>query len=211
MLKKLLTDIIVKIVWRKRNMTDKPKTIVIRGILNYAKVLGKPRKHTGLPKYDKGPYWSVDVTPDAKSLALIESLDLEDKLRPRKKADEAKIAADGNRVGTGKFLSFRHLLNRTDGGENEPIRIVDARGMKWSDGKLIGNGTVADVKVRVVDYGPGSDKGTYIQAMRILDHVSYESDEFGALSEDDAYFVSTDIEAEEQVTSEDDLSDDVPF
>lgn len=194
-------------------MTDKPKTIVIRGVLDYAKVLGAPRKHTGLAKYDKGPYWSVDVTPDAKSMELIEALDLDSKLRPKKKKDEDKLKADKNRVGKGKFLSFRHLLNRPDGSENAPIRVVDARGNEWGNA-LIGNGTVADVKVKVVDYGEGSDKGTYIQAIRILDHVPYEASDFEPLPEDDEYAPSA--QAEEQFTSsntddDEDLDDDVPF
>lgn len=194
-------------------MANNVKEIVIRGVLDYAKVLGMPRKHTGLPKYDKGPYWSVDVTPDAKSMELIEALDLEDKLRPKKKKDAEKIAKDTNRVGKGKFLSFKHLLKRADDTENEPIRIVDAQGRKWSGG-LIGNGTVADVKVRVVDYGPGSDKGTYIQAIRVLDHVPFEANDFDPLPEDDEYAQTplAEEQLEDQNTdTDDDLDDDIPF
>lgn len=198
-------------------MSDKPKVIVIRGVLNYARVLGEPRKHTGLEKYDKGPYWSVDVTPDAKSMELIEQLDLEDKLRPKKKKDEEKIKADKNRVGTGKFLSFKHLLKRADGGENKPIRVEDARGNAWGDAR-IGNGSVADVKVKVVDYGSGSDKGTYIQAIRVLDLVPYEDGTaFEPLPEDDEYAPSNALPEHEggpdgdQFEDKDDLDDDVPF
>lgn len=197
-------------------MTDKPKTIVIRGVLDYAKVLGKPRKHTGLKKYDKGPYWSVDVTPDDRSMELLDTFDLTDKLRPKKKKDAEKIAADKNRVGQGKFLSFRHLLNRADGGENEPLRIVDARGNRWGS-DLIGNGTVADVKARVVDYGEGSEKGLYIQAIRVLDHVPYESEDFEPLPEDDEYAPQNALPEHEggpdgdQFEDKDDLDDDVPF
>lgn len=191
-------------------MTDKPKSIVIRGVLNYAKVLGAPRKHTGLEKYDKGPYWSVDVTPDAKSMELIEDLDLEDKLRPKKKKDEEKIKADKNRVGTGKFLSFKHLLKRADGTENDPIRVVDARGQAWGSA-LIGNGSVADVRARVVDYGPGSEKGLYIQAIRVLDHVPYETEDFEPLPEDDEYAPSADEIKAEDPSSDEELDDDVPF
>lgn len=192
---------------------SKDKIIVIRGVLNYAKVLGAPRKHTGLPQYDKGPFWSVDVTPDARSMKIIEENDLEDKLRPKKKKDAEKIAADRNRVGTGKFLSFKHLLKRTDGSENQPLRVVDARGNKWN-GELIGNGTVADVKVKVVDYGPGSEMGTYIQALRILDLVPYEgAGDFEALSEDDEFFArATDEETENTADDfgDEDEDDDVP-
>ncbi len=196
----------------------KPKFLVIRGVLDYAKIVGAPRKHTGLPKYDKGPYWSVDVTPDAKSMALLEENDLLGKLRPKKKADAEKIANDKNRVGKGKFLSLRVLQNNKDGTTNDSPRITDVSGQPWGK-KLIGNGSVADVKVKVVDY-EGAEAGVYLQAVRILSHVPYEIDEFAPLSPDDEFFGATDEVVAADGAGEvarangfvdSDLDDDVPF
>lgn len=173
----------------------KDNVIVIRGVLNYAKVLGKARPHTGNPKYDKGPYWSVDVSPLKTHASLIEKFGLEEKLRDPSEKDK-------NRVGRDKYLSLRVLENRSDGEKNSPPRVVDAQGNPW-DGSLIGNGSIGDVRVKVVDYGKGVEKGVYLQALRILDHVPYESNDFEPLSEDDEYF------ANQEVTSADE--DDVSF
>lgn len=181
----------------------KGEFIVIRGILNWAKLTGPARPHTGLAKYDKGPFWSVDVTPDAKSRILMEKYGLTDKLREPKGKDER----------TESFISLKVLENRTDGTKNGPPKIVNIRGEAWNDG-LIGNGTVGDVKVKVVDYGKGSDKGCYLQAIRVLEHVPYEVKEFEDLDDDDDFFgrQDDDVVAEDSNSSEDaELDDDVPY
>lgn len=162
--------------------------IVLRGELYYAKVLGAARPHKGLPKYDKGPYWSVDLIPDAKSRALMEEHGLTEKLRDPKDNDPA-----GRKQN---FLSLRVLENRTDGEKNRAPKVSDARGQAWEENKLLGNGTVADVKVKVVDYGKGVQKGVYLQAIRVLDLVPYEIVEFEPLDEDDEFFAKpSEIEA----------------
>lgn len=178
--------------------------IVIRGRLDWAKLTGPARPHTGLKKYDKGPFWSVDVTPDAKSRILMEKHGITDKLREPQGKDE--------RVES--FISLKVLENRSDGTKNEPPKIVNIRGEKW-DGSLIGNGSIADVKVKVVDYGKGSDKGCYLQAVRVLELVPYEAKEFEDLDDDDEFFgrEDDDVVAEDSKSTEndDDLDDDVPF
>ena len=177
-----------------RNVKDKilPDTvIVLRGKLHWAKVLGKPRPHTGNPKYDKGPYWSVDLTPNAESLETIKKYGLMNKLKDpediRRKAK--KLGKESKEDRTEDFMSFRHLAKNKDGEDNKPIKIVDVTGQAWSEDKLLGNETMADVKVKVVDYGSDSEKGTYIQAIRVLDLVPYEGgSDFEPLSEDDEFF-----------------------
>jgi hypothetical protein len=177
-------------------MADKTKTVVIRGTLDWAKVTGKARPHTGEPRYDKGPFWSVDVTPNAESMALIKQLGLTEKLRDPSPKDK-------NRKGEGKFLSLRVLENKPDGSKNDPPKVVDLRGDDWN-GSNLGNGTIGDVKVRVVDYGRSIPKGVYLQAIRVLDHVPYEEEAFKPLSEDDEFF------AETESPSQDFDDDDVP-
>ena len=194
----------------------KDTIIVIRGHLNYAKVLGKARPHTGLPKYDKGPLWSVDVTPDAKSRKLLKQHGIEGK--PKIKEPSPK---DKKRFLTGKndtYLSLKVLAKRSDGEANYPPKVSDARGGKWPEDALIGNGSVADLKIKVVDYGAGSEPGTYLQAIRVLDLVPYEGNDSGfePLDEEDEYFASPeddqDVTADDADEDEDeDLDDDVPF
>lgn len=187
--------------------------LVIRGTLDWCKLTGKARPHTGLPKYDKGPAWSVDITPDAKSRAKLAEHGLNKggqsgtgKLRTPKGKDTRKES----------FITLKHLENRSDGTKNKRPSIKTVDGRLWDDDTEIGNGTVADIKVKVVDYGSGSDRGMYFQAARILKLVTYERDDFEELDEDDEYFASgegvTGESAPDPTTTGDaDLDDDVPF
>lgn len=197
--------------------------IVLRGKLHWAKVLGDPRPHTGNPKFDKGPYWSVDLTPNAESLETIKKFGLTGKLKDpediRRKAKKAGKESKEDR--TEDFMSFRHLAKNKDGKDNKPVKIVDVTGQAWPSDTLLGNETVADVKVKVVDYGSDSEKGTYIQAIRVLDLVPYEEGSgFEPLSADDEFFASAkaaDQAARDEaftgagISTPDELEDEVPF
>jgi len=203
---------------------DKNKVIVIRGILDWAKVLGPARPHTGEPRYDKGPYWSVEVTPDAKSMALLKSLGLDKGGTKGTGKLREPSAKDTKRVGKGMFLPLKVLENKMvngkpSGEKNSPPSIKDVQGQNWEGGNL-GNGTIADVKVKVVDYGPSVEKGVYLQAIRVLDHVEYEGEDFAPLSPDDEYFspssegenfAAPEIGGDEPEAEQDNLDDDVPF
>jgi hypothetical protein len=180
-------------------------THVIRGTLHWAKVLGRPRLNT----YTEENEWSVDVTPDAAGVAELERIGVLDKMKAPKKGDTRKE----------KFISFRQREMREDRktGEriaNQPIKVVDVRGQAWPDNKLIGNGSVADVKFTVKDNGKGKPKGVYIQAIRVLELVEYEMQDFAPLSEDDEFFAGENAKNSEETKSkafEADLDDDVPF
>lgn len=180
---------------------NKDKTIVVRGELHWAKVVGKARPYTGNPKYDKGPYWSVDITPDAKSLEILELNGVRSKLKTPKSGDSR----------TQPYLALRVLENRKDGEKNPPPKIVDAAGEPW-DNRLLGNGTIADIKIKVKDYGSGSELGTYLRVIRVLDLVEYESNDFDAIDEDDEYFNKAKAAPKTaQPADDEDLDDDVPF
>lgn len=185
----------------------KSTVIVVRGRLDWPKITGDARPYTGNPKYDKGPYWSMDVTPDAASRKALKAVGIDGKLRQPGENDSREES----------FLTLRVLLNRPDGKKNDPPKISDINGRPWTGG-LIGNGTVADVKIKVNDYGSGSDKGAYMQAVRILDLVPYEGGGFEALSEDDEYFrQSGETEevvatgAKEPVVDTEEDEDEIPF
>jgi hypothetical protein len=106
-----------------------------------------------------------------------------------------------------------HKELKKDGTKADPIRIVAANGTPW-DGSLIGNGTVVDVKFIVKEY-PGKKSGVYIRAVRVLELVKYEAQDFAPLDEDDKFFAE---QPEEDGTfarlpdaMEPDLNDDVPM
>lgn len=191
-----------------RKLTVKSKTYVIRGTLHWAKLIGAPRLNT----YSGENEWSVDVTPDAKGRAIISDAGLDGKLKtPKKGKDDRKET----------FLSFRQREYRTGkNGErvkNEPVAISTAQGTSWPEGKLIGNGTIADVKFTHKDNGPGKHPGVYINAVRILKLVPYERDDFEPLSEEDEYFAANEQESPTEYDEADladssyDPDDDVPF
>lgn len=189
--------------------------LVIRGVLNYTKLTGPARPHTGLAKYDKGPKWSVDIAPNAKSLADLKAAGLEGKLKTPK-------ATDKGRAGSDQYITLSVLENRPDGSKNNPPSVKDVTGRVWDD-REIGNGTIADVKVKVKDYGPGSEMGVYLQAVRILKLETYERVEFEELSEDDEFFAMAETGSDfdepanqhgqdgEVPSVDEDLNDDVPY
>src|SRR6185369_9351199 len=96
--------------------------LVIRGKLHWAKLTGDARPYRGNPKFDKGPSWSVDVTPDKKSLGLLREHGLDDKLK-----DPAKRNNDDRKEKflSLKVLKYREWPRKADTQENQPPRIKD--------------------------------------------------------------------------------------
>jgi hypothetical protein len=192
-------------------LANKAIEFTIRGKIDWCKLLGKARPYTGDPRFDKGPSWSVEINPDAKSRALLKKYGLDEKL----KKDKLK-KADGTPTKNPRsydFLRLTILENRADGEKNKPPQIFDASGRGWDDTTEMGNGTDADILVRYVDYG--TTKGLYYSKMRVLRHVPYEggSAGFEPLSEDDEFFASGETGTPSPDTSMDsgDDDDDIPF
>lgn len=197
----------------KRERMSKDTIIVVRGKVSWAKVTGAARPHTGNPKYDKGPYWSIDVIPDEKSRAVIKAAKISNKLRE----------PSGNDIRKETFLTLKVLKNKADGtpnldnnGNQIVPKISTVTGQKW-DGSNIGNDSVCDIKIKVKDYD--GTVGVYFQEMRVLKHIPYEGGGFEPLSEDDEFFASGEKEVSGNVgpntdkTSPnlDDVDDEIPF
>jgi hypothetical protein len=70
---------------RKSRMTNKSVEFVIRGEIDWCKLLGDARPYTGDPRYNKGPFWSVEINPDAKSREKLASYGLGEKFKTDKK------------------------------------------------------------------------------------------------------------------------------
>lgn len=196
-------------------MANKSQNIVVRGKLYWAKVL--PHQ-LNLNTYTDEREWSVDLTPDAASLAKLKVAGVLDKLKdPKDTPKETRKE---------KFLPLRQKEFYTDPVTKEkknakPIPISDITGTAWGDERLIGNESIADVMIKVNDYGKGFKKGTYIQKIRVLKHIPYGGDGFDPITSDDEFFggsdpVAGDEDAEVEKTEAedkglDDLDDDIPF
>lgn len=186
---------------------NKDKVIIVRGVLHWAKIVGKARPYTGNPKFDKGPLWQVDITPDKPSLQKLKAAGILDKLREPKDNDSRKE----------KYLSLSILENKADGSKNNPPVIQDASGGDWPEGKLIGNGSVADIMIKVKDYG--TTVGAYYQKARILDLIPFGGNDFEPLSKEDEFFAKREAKgsgedaeiSEDKAFSSDDLDEDIPF
>lgn len=190
-------------------MSNKNVTAVIRGKAMYAKVLGDP-----VLNYSKdGKEWKLDLVVDKSVKKEMASYGIGDRVRTK----------DGYADGQ-PFISFKQKEFKNNGDANQPIEVVDIVGKPWPQDKLIGNGSVIDVKFAVVDYGPGKKHGVYPRKIRILEHVPYETGGFEPLSEDDEYFAKAAALAQEDDIKkaveyqqfkedfgvEDDLDDDLP-
>lgn len=190
-------------------MANNATFLVLRGKVHWAKIVGAAKPHTGQAKYDKGPKWSVDLTPNDASREKIKIAGIEDKLKKDKPGSKYPRSES--------FLSLTMLENRSDGKKNKPPVIKDASGRDWGEDVEIGNESVMDIEVKVVDYG--DTVGVYYQKGRVLQHVPYEgggSGDFEPLSEDDEFFgadaTPTTSEAKPKTSpNPDDLDDDVPF
>lgn len=196
---------------------DNITTLVYRGKLQYAKVLGDP-----VPNYAKDGFeWKFDFIPNDQEGATkeLKALGIGDRLRSKEKSDGEPLY-DG-----AKFLSFKQRSTKVDGSPNNPIKVTTANGKPWpSEDILIGNETVADVTFVVIDNGKGRFKGVYPRSIKILDLVPYTKQGDAPLDESDEYFEKA-AEQERQLAllagispkppknniSLDDLDDDIPL
>jgi hypothetical protein len=152
---------------------NKRETVYLRGKGYWMKIFDAPRPNYGGDARE----WTFEFEPDEASIELLEEHDLGDRLKDKsnKKGYE----------GRGKFLTLKRGEFDYEGNPNEHIRVVDAANTPFPDKTLIGNESEIDVKVSIVDYGVGRFKGIYPIAIRVLELVPYQSEEFAPLPTSD--------------------------
>ncbi len=154
-------------------MANSKQTVVLRGVANYAKILGDP-----VPNFGKdGLEWKMELIVDKSVIKEMKAVGI---------ADRVLIKADY--LDGRPFMRFKHKAKTAAGKNNKPIPVKDILGDVWPDDNLIGNGSVVDVKFDIVDYGVGMKKGVYIRSVRVLDHVPYNRQDFVEVNEEDEYF-----------------------
>lgn len=166
-------------------MTTKSQTVELRGTISFAKILGDP-----VLSYDKSyKEWTLDVVINEDTAKELKGYGIADKVKRKE-----------NYLEGSPFLTFKQKEFRADGTTaNKPIEVVDIFGKPWDQDKKIGNGSVVDIRFRVVDYGPGKKKGMYPAKIRVLDLVPYEGEGFTKLNEEDEYFRKAVAQQEEEV------------
>jgi hypothetical protein len=170
----------------------------LSGRLFWAKVTGNP-----VPNYGgDAREWTFEFEPDEKGVAILKTHKLDDRLKEKE---------DAKNPDKGRFLVLRKKEFSMDGKENPPIRIYDSEDNAWG-GALIGNGSAADVKIDIRDYGVGKKKGIYPVAIRVTDLVAYQSSEFGGMGKEEK--AAPPAKARKPAPKADfaaDLDDDIPF
>lgn len=163
--------------------------VFLKGKLYWPKIVGKSALVTN---YDgDGKEWSFELEPDNTDFLkehrlldrLKDPLAYANRLEERgeeDKADKVREQAEGR----GDYLIIRKPELTKDGRENEPFRIYTKDNEPWGEETLIGNGSRADVKLKIVDWGAGKKKSIYCLALRITDHVQYEPDEFSGMDKE---------------------------
>src|SRR5690606_1896820 len=146
-----------------------------------------------------------EFEPDEKGVAILKQHKLTDRLKDKYE-------------DRGPFLVLRKSEFNKDGNPNPPLRVYDNEDNEWDRSKLIGNGSSADVKLDIRDYGPGKKRGICPVAIRISDRIVYQSAEFSGMdkAEDEADKgapapAKARKAAAKPKFDDEDLNDDIPF
>jgi hypothetical protein len=185
----------------RKRMTDSV-TVYAKGRLFWPKIVGEKALHQNYER--TGREWSYEFEPEDTSF-----------LKEERLLDRLKDKEDSKNPDKGPYLNLRKPEFSRDGEKNECIRIYNENDEAWGD-TLIGNGTTADVKLRIVDYGKGKKKGIYTTAIRITGLVPYSSNEFAGMDGGDtpkkpSKATGKSGAAKSAADIMDDLDDDIPF
>jgi hypothetical protein len=150
-------------------MRNKEGFHYMRGEAWFAKVLGDP-----VWNYERnGKEWTLEMKPDEDGLALLEELEVADRIN--KGPDKDRIL-------------FRQREFQANGKKNRPITVTDAEDHLWPQDVLIGNKSIIDFKFKYVDNGKGRKASLFPQGIRVLEHIPYVRQEFAPLNEEDKFF-----------------------
>jgi hypothetical protein len=193
-------------------MPNSKEIVYIRGPIHWTKVLGDP-----VDNYDKnGREWTFDLALDKAGVKQMNGIKVQGKpVKNIKNRDDER----------GDFVQFKQKYREPEEYERygqkvrsiaeQRIKVMDAEGNAWDQDVKIGNGTIADVKFEVVDYGKGKYAGVYPRAIRVLKHVPYAASEFAPMDESDEFYKAPSkgdgfVDSFLGHTASDDLDDDIP-
>ncbi len=124
--------------------------------------------------------WTFEFEPDEKGMKVLKKHKLTDRLKDKENPDR-------------KVMRLKKPEFNRQGEPNKPIRIYDNQDNAWDPQRnekgeatnLIGNGSEADVKLDIRDYGVGKKSGVYPMAIRVTGLVEFQrANDFGGFNED---------------------------
>jgi hypothetical protein len=95
----------------------------------------------------------------------------------------------------GDFFSAKRKTTKKDGSDREAPRVIDSKRNPW-DSRLIGNGSVAKVKIQPFDYNYAGKSGVSadFMAMQVIDLVEY-GDASSDFQDEDGFSIDSELEA----------------
>lgn len=149
-----------KIKKRKTNKLMASKSHMVSGTASYAKILGNP-----VPGYQNGPAeWTVDLILD------------KDGIKQYKESKGDPFYVKTNKDTGAQYLRFKRHAKKKDGTDGKPILVVGPDGQPWDQSKLIGNGSILNVRFglnEVPSQGTKRLKPSVI-AIQVWEHSPYE-------------------------------------
>lgn len=133
--------------------------MIIRGKIYWAKILGKA------PTSEFGTFWSFDFVPEDGGEELLKAGMKKDYLKEDKNNDHG-----------GVYLSFKRNAIKKDGSPAKTFQVVGPDGEDWDQMRLIGNGSVVNVKIALNE--TSYKKQTWLKpsavAIQVWDHIKYQ-------------------------------------
>jgi hypothetical protein len=151
-------------------LAEKIETVIFQAQAHWCKVLGKPR-----PSYDgKKNEWTVDLLLDKEALKTLQAFGIDrfyiKKGKPNKDNTPNEL--------TGKpVLKLTRADKKANGEPTKPIPVRDEQGRPWDQSKLIGNGSVVNVKIMKYEVKLPNQPTRwkpYLLEMQVWDLVEYE-------------------------------------
>lgn len=201
-------------------MAMKSTTVFVSGKVYWAKIVGDGALTNNYE--GTGREWTFEFEPDDVSFLkdhrlldrLKDPLAYANRLEERGEDEKAEKAREFAK-GRGDYLLIKKAEFDKDGNKNAPFKIVDSDNQPWGEDRLIGNGTTVDVKLNVIDWGPGKKKSIWCSAIRVQDLVPYEADDFAGMDNPKAKPAATKVSKPKTKAAADEfaaeLDDDLPF
>ena len=152
-------------------------------------------------KYDpiliKGKvFWASVVEPNTTFEPACWQVDvcIEDE-ETREKLESIGLTIKNKGDDRGDFFSAKRKTTKKDGSDRDAPRIIDAKRNPW-DNRLIGNGSVAKVKIQPFDYNYAGKSGVSsdLMAMQVIDLVEY-GDPSTDFQDEDGFSIDSELEA----------------
>jgi hypothetical protein len=148
---------------KKTSSNDRDKkTHTIQGAIHWAQVVE--------PNTTFEPMWCLDLSLTPATRKIVE----DDGLTVKNKGD-----------ARGDFISLKHKVTRQNGDRNDPPRVIDSQLNEWDGRKLIGNGSIANVRFAAFNYDHMGKSGrtTDLVGVQIINLVEYSRDGFDVVAD----------------------------